>query len=67
VFDGYEIVGSVTADEIFAGTRVKRRYSSFELVSVAPCTPLAGKECVASKLPNTLFGHDLLLGLNNWA
>jgi len=30
--DGYEIVESVTVGERFAGTWVKRRYSSFELV-----------------------------------
>lgn len=40
---GYEIIGSVTAGEIFAGTWVKRRYNSFELVSVAPCTPSRGR------------------------
>jgi len=49
VTDGYEIVRSVTADEIFAGTLEKRRYCSFEQVLVASSTPLAGKGCVASR------------------
>jgi len=40
--DGNEIKRSVTASEIFAGTWVKRRNCSFEQVSVAPSTPLAG-------------------------
>jgi len=30
VTGGYEIIRSVTADEIFAGTWEKRRYCSFE-------------------------------------
>jgi len=37
------------------GTWGKRRYSSFELVSVALCTPLAGRRCVASKMPNVVW------------
>jgi len=41
--DGYETVGSVTARERFAGTWIKGRYSSFELVSVVLCTPLRGR------------------------
>jgi len=43
VAGGYEIGRSATASEILAGTWIKRRYSSFELVFVALCTPLAGK------------------------
>jgi len=49
------------------GMWVKRRYSSFELVFVALCTPLAGKGCVVSKLPNVAFELDLLLDLSNLA
>jgi len=67
VSGGYEIVGSLTVRERFVGTWVKRHYSPFELVSIAPCTPLAGKGCVASKLSNVAFELDLLLGLSNWA
>ena len=64
----YIEMGECRAGEIFVGTWVKRRYSSFELVSVAPCTsPIAGKGCVASKLPNVAFGLDLLLGLSSCA
>ncbi len=55
VFVGYEIGGSVTAGEIFAG--------AFEQVSVAPSTPVVEKGCVASKLPNATFELGLLLGL----
>jgi len=40
--DGYEIVRTVTVGERFVGTWGKRRYSSFELISVAPCTPSWG-------------------------
>jgi len=58
----YEINRSVTAGEIFVGTWVKRRYCSFEQVSVAPSTPLAEKGCVASNLPNAAFELDLLIG-----
>jgi len=56
VSGGYEIVRSVTAEEVFAGTWEKRRYCSFEQVSVAPSTPRTEKGCVASKLSNTVFG-----------
>lgn len=41
--NGYEIVGSVTVGERFAGSWVKRRCSSFELVSIALCTPSRGR------------------------
>jgi len=61
-------VGSVTAEERFVETWENRRYSSFELVSDAPCTPPPpprGRRCVASKTPNVIFGLDLLLGPNN--
>ena len=62
---GYEISRGVTASEIFAGMWVKRRYCSFEQVSVAPYTPLAEKGCVASNLPNAAFEFDLLLDLSD--
>jgi len=39
VSGGYEIVRSVTAGEIFAGMWEKRRYCSFEQVSVPLGTP----------------------------
>jgi len=45
----------------------KRRYSLFELVSIAPSTPLAEKRCVASKMSNVVFKLKLLLGFSNWA
>jgi hypothetical protein len=47
------------------GNMGKRRYCSFEQVSVAPSTPLVKKGCVASKLPLATFGLGLLLGLSN--
>jgi len=65
VAGGYEISRSVTAGEIFAGTWVKRRYCSFEHVSIAPSTPFAEEGCVASNLPNAAFGLDSLLGLSD--
>jgi len=43
VSDGYEIVRSVTTGEIFARTWEKRRYCSFEQISVALGTPLVGE------------------------
>jgi len=50
--------------KIFARTWVKIRYCSFEQVSVALCTPLPEKGCVASNMPNAVFGLGLLLGLS---
>ena len=55
VSDGNEILGSITADEIFAGTWVKRRYSSSDPVSVAPYTPLAWKGFVQQPVFRVYF------------
>jgi len=65
VSGGYEIVRSVTAGEIFAGTWEKKRYCSFEQISVAPSTPLVQKGCFASKMSNAAFGFGLLMDLNS--
>jgi len=53
VLDGYEFVGSVTAEKRFAGAMM---VSSFELVTVAPNTPSRGGGVLQVMLPNVKFG-----------
>jgi len=52
---GYEFVGIVIAEERFTGAMMVTVIVQFEQVSVAPSTPLAGRVCVESNLPNVGF------------
>jgi hypothetical protein len=66
VSGGYEIVGGVPS-EIGSRERAKRCCSSFELVSIAPCTHLARKGCVASNVAKCGIWAWIVLGLSKWA
>jgi len=44
----------------------ERHYSSFELVFVAPSTPLVGKGCVMSNNARCFIWAIIVFGLSNW-
>ena len=48
-------------------TRVSVGYEIMRSVTASEIFTRTGKECVAIKLPNMIFGLDLLLSLSNWA